>query len=300
MLQHVPLSFLRAFEAAGRTGSFRAAAAELNLTPSAVSHAIRKLEQVLGIPLFERDTRHVRLNYEGEVLMRHVSRGFDELRRGLDVVSTRGPKLLRLHCAPSFAAQWLTPRLTDFLKRHPGVEVRLAAGIDYTRFTADEFDADIVYGPHRVEGLIVMPLGEETVAPMCTPDLAAAISAPSDLFNQVLIQSDSKQIQWTDWFAANGLAAPPPNGSRFDRSFLAIAAAAAGLGVALESTRLAERELASGRLIMPLDQKSTPVRYVGHNLVFPRYVRRRHSLRVFADWLLAELGAEGEVHFGGT
>jgi DNA-binding transcriptional LysR family regulator len=194
----------------------------------------------------------------------------------------------------------LTPRLTDFLKRHPGVEVRLAAGIDYTRFTADEFDADIVYGPHRVEGLIVMPLGEETVAPMCTPDLAAAISAPSDLFNQVLIQSDSKQIQWTDWFAANGLAAPPPNGSRFDRSFLAIAAAAAGLGVALESTRLAERELASGRLIMPLDQKSTPVRYVGHNLVFPRYVRRRHSLRVFADWLLAELGAEGEVHFGGT
>jgi LysR family transcriptional regulator, glycine cleavage system transcriptional activator len=300
MLQHVPLSFLRAFAAAGRTGSFRAAAAELNLTPSAVSHAIRKLEQVLGIPLFERDTRHVRLNYEGEVLMRHVSRGFDELRRGLDVVSTRGPKLLRLHCVPSFAAQWLTPRLTDFLKRHPGVEVRLAAGIDYTRFTADEFDADIVYGPHRVEGLIVMPLGEETVAPMCTPDLAAAISAPSDLFNQVLIQSDSKQIQWTDWFAANGLAAPPPNGSRFDRSFLAIAAAAAGLGVALESTRLAERELASGRLIMPLDQKSTPVRYVGHNLVFPRYVRRRHSLRVFADWLLAELGAEGEVHFGGT
>ena len=234
MLQHVPLSFLRAFEAAGRTGSFRAAALVLNLTPSAVSHAIRKLEQALGIPLFKRDTRHVHLTDEGEVLMRHVSRAFDELRRGMDVVSTRGPKLLRLHCAPSFAAQWLTPRLGDFLRKHASLEVRLAAGTDYTRFTADEFDADIIYGLPRVEGLIVVPLGEETIAPMCAPALAATIETPSDLLHHVLIQSDSKQIQWTDWFAANGLAPPPPNGSRFDRSFLAIAAAAEGLGVALE------------------------------------------------------------------
>jgi DNA-binding transcriptional LysR family regulator len=268
MLQHVPLSFLRVFEAAGRTGSFRAAAVELNLTPSAVSHAIRKLEQALGIALFERNTRNVRLSYEGEALMRHVSRAFDELRRGMDVVSTRGPNLLRLHCAPSFAAQWLTPRLADFLKQHPGVEVRIAAGTDYTRFNTDEFDADIVYGSARVEGLIVVPLGEETIAPMCAPDLAAMIATPSDLFNQVLIQSDSKQIQWADWFAANGLVAPPPNGSRFDRSFIAIAAAAEGLGVALESTRLAERELASGRLVMPLDRRAVAVRYIGHNLVF--------------------------------
>ncbi|HEY7386753.1 MAG TPA: LysR substrate-binding domain-containing protein [Beijerinckiaceae bacterium] len=298
MLQHVPLSFLRAFEAAGRTGSFRSAALVLNLTPSAVSHAIRKLEQALGIPLFERDTRHIHLTHEGEVLMRHVSRAFDELRRGMDVVSTRGPKLLRLHCAPSFAAQWLTPRLADFLKRHPGFEVRLAAGTDYTRFSADEFDADIVYGPPRVEGLVVVPLGEETIAPMCAPDVAATIATPSDLLGHVLIQSDSKQIQWADWFAANELVAPPPNGSRFDRSFLAIAAAIEGLGVALESTRLAERELASGRLVMPLQQNSVAVRYVGHNLVFPRYVRQRHALKVFTEWLLTELGLEAQSLLG--
>jgi LysR family transcriptional regulator, glycine cleavage system transcriptional activator len=300
MLQQVPLSFLRIFEAAGRTGSFRAASAELNLTPSAISHAVRKLEQALGIPLFERDTRNVRLSYEGEALMRHVSRAFDELRRGMEVVSTRGPKLLRLHCAPSFAAQWLTPRLADFLKRHPGVELRLAAGVDYTRFASDEFDADIVYGPPRVEGLIVVPLGEETITPMCAPELAARIASSSDLFNHVLIQTDSKQIQWADWFDANGLVAPPPNGSRFDRSFLAIAAAAEGLGVALESTRLAERELASGRLVMPLDRTSIPVRYVGHNLVFPRYVRQRHPLRAFSEWLLTELGVKVPLPFGGT
>lgn len=298
MLQHVPLSFLRVFEAAGRTGSFRAAAGELGLTPSAVSHAIRKLEQFLGTALFERNTRNVRLSYEGEAMMRHVGRAFDELRRGMEAVSTRGPKLLRLHCAPSFAAQWLTPRLSSFLKQYPGVEVRLAAGTDYTRFNADEFDADIIYGSPRVDGLIVVPLGEETITPMCAPHLAAAISTPSDLFKHVLIQSDSKQVRWTDWFAANGLASPPPNGSRFDRSFLAIAAAAEGLGVALESTRLAERELASGRLVMPLEGRALPIRYVGHNLVFPRYVRQRHTLQVFAEWLLAELGVKAEMPFG--
>jgi LysR family glycine cleavage system transcriptional activator len=227
--------------------------------------------------------------------MRHVNHAFDELRRGMEVVSTRGPKLLRLHCAPSFAAQWLTPRLPGFLAQNPSIEVRLAAGTDYTRFNSDEFDADIVYGPPRVEGLIVVPLGEETITPMCAPHLAASIATPSDLFNHVLIQSDTKQIQWTDWFAANGMTAPPPNGSRFDRSFLAIAAAARGLGVALESTRLAEDEIASGRLVMPLDRKSNPVRYVGHNLVFPRFVRLRHPLRTFGEWLLAELGADAEI-----
>ena len=110
-----------------------------------------------------------------------------------------------------------------------------------------------------------------------------------------LIHSDNKQVRWTDWFAANSLVSPPPQGSRFDRSFLAIAAAADGLGVALESTRLAEKELASGRLVMPLDGKSTPIRYVGHHLVFPRYVRQRRSLTAFAEWLLGELGLKSNL-----
>jgi DNA-binding transcriptional LysR family regulator len=140
---------LRAFEAAGRTGSFRAAAAELHLTASAVSHAIRKLEHALGADLFHREGRTVRLSPDGEALMRHVGRAFEELRRGMEIVSTRGTRLLRLHSAPSFAAQWLTPRLPRFLARHPDIEIRLAAGTDYTRFVTDEFDADIAYGLPR-------------------------------------------------------------------------------------------------------------------------------------------------------
>jgi DNA-binding transcriptional LysR family regulator len=290
MLPHVPLSFLRVCKTAGRTGSFRAVAAELNLTPSAVSHAIRKLEEALGTNLFLRDARAVRLSYEGEALMRHVSRAFDELRRGMEAVSTRGPQLLRLHSAPSFAAQWLSPRLSRFLSECPGIEVRLSAGTDYTKFATDEFDADIVYGSPRVNGLVVVPLGEETVTPLCSPALAAGIGRPADLLDRLLIQSDNKLVRWPDWFAANGLSAPPPQGMRFDRSFLALAAAADGLGIALESTGLAERELASGRLVAPLDGRAEPIRYVGHNLVFPKFSRRRRNLQVFTAWLLDELG----------
>ncbi len=85
--------------------------------------------------------------------MLHVGLAFDELRRGMEVVSNRGPLLLRLHSAPSFAAQWLTPRLSGFFGSHPGIEIRLAASTDYARFVNDEFDADIVYGPSRVEGV---------------------------------------------------------------------------------------------------------------------------------------------------
>ncbi len=297
MLNQTPLSLLRAFEAAGRTGSFRTAADEIALSPSAVSHAIRKLERTLGARLFEREGRLVRLSPEGEALMRHVGRAFEELRRGLEVVSTRAPHLLRLHCAPSFAAQWLTPRLARFLRDHPGIEIRLAAGTDYTRFGNEEFDADIVYGMPRQEGLTVIPLGEETVAPLCAPDLARTIATPTDLCDHVLIESDNKQIRWPTWFARNGLPAPRPQGTRFDRSFLAIAAAADCLGVALESTRLAERELANGRLVRPLAGIAHDVRYVGHHLVFPRSTRQRHSLRLFTKWLSAELGLEVEPVF---
>lgn len=297
MIQDISPSVLRAFESAGRTGSFRAAALELELTPSAISHAVRKLERTLGASLFEREGRAMRLSPEGEALMRHVGRAFDELRRGLEIVSTRGPMMLRLHCAPSFAAQWLTPRLSRFLREFPGVEVRLAAGTDYPRFTNDEFDADIIYGKPHQDGLIVVPLGEETVTPLCAPEFAREIETPMDLYRCVLIESDNKQIRWPAWFAHNALAAPRPHGMRFDRSFLAIAAAVNGLGIALESTRLAERELASGRLVRPLAGRAEDVRYVGHNLVFPRTASRRHTLRLFARWLSTELNLALEPQF---
>ncbi len=284
------LSFLRAFEAAARNGSFQEAARELHLSPSAVSHAIRKLETNLAVTLFERDGRKIRLSSDGTALLRYVGSAFDDIRRGVEFVSTHGPKVLRVHSAPSFAAQWLTPRLRHFLAANPDVDIRLSASVDYTRFSTDEFDVDIVYGRPQVEGTVVIPLGEETITPLCAPKLASLIRRPEDLFRHALIDSDNKQVRWPDWFAANGLSVPPTRNMRFDRSFLAISAAANGLGVALESTRLAESEIASGRLIAVLAGQSMDVRYVGHYLVFPRVAVRRQTLRAFIDWLTQELG----------
>lgn len=292
MAQHVPITLLRAFEAASRTGSFTAAAAELLLTPSAVSHAIRKLEQSLGATLFERAGRAVRLTPEGDALMLHIGRGFEELRRGMEAVSTHAPGLLRLHCAPSFAAQWLAPRLSRFLADCPGIEIQLAAGTDYLQFQSDEFDADIIYGTPRQEGLIVLPLGEEIITPLCTPALAAAIHAPADLLGHLLIDGYNRTVRWSRWFAGNGLTPPPFRGIRFDRSFLVIGAAVDGIGVALDSTRLAERELADGRLVAPLLERATDIRLVDHHLVFPRIARTRRPLRRFIDWVGQELGLD--------
>lgn len=290
MLKDVSLSTVKAFESAARQGSFRAAASELNLSPSAISHAILKLEQALGVNLFERDGRLVRLSPDGETLMLHVGLAFDELRRGMELVSNRGADLLRLHSAPSFAAQWLTPRLSRFLSSQPGVEVRLAASTDYARFVNDEFDADIVYGPSKAEGVVSVPLGIETVMPLCSPEFAQRITKIEDLAAGVLIQSDLKRVRWSDWFKANGKEPLIPHGARFDRSFLAIAAACDGLGVALESTRLAEKELKSGRIVAPLAGCAKDVDYIGHYLAYPRAGRQRRGVRVFTEWLLDELG----------
>jgi LysR family transcriptional regulator, glycine cleavage system transcriptional activator len=289
LLSSVPISAIRAFEAAARTGSFRDAANELHLTPSAVSHAIRKLESTMSTTLFERSARSVRLTPAGEHLMRHAGTAFDNLRRGIEEVAGRGPQLLRVHCAPSFAAQWLAPRLGQFIAAEPKLEVRLAASTEYAHFSNDDFDLDIVYGQPRGEGVEIVSLGEETITPLCTQEIAKRIRKPRDLFDQVLIRSEVKQVQWHQWFAANGLESTAIHGMRFDRSFLAIAMASSGLGVTLESTRLAEREIATGKLVAPLAGRSIDIRYVGHYLVFPRASRQRRAVQAFTDWVRSEL-----------
>jgi DNA-binding transcriptional LysR family regulator len=255
---------------------------------------------VLGTVLFLREGRSIRLTHEGRTLMHHVERGFGELLLGIGNVSAHASHLLRVHSAPSFAAQWLLPRLRRLLQDVAGLEVRIAASTDYASFTVDEFDVDIVYGVPSAglygasvhQNLIVLPLGTEVVTPLCAPTLAEQIRTPRDLLRQTLIESETKQVRWPAWFAANGLIAPEPRGPRFDRSFLSLSAAADELGVALESTRLAERELASGRLVRPLKGVSEDVVYTGHWLVFPRAMRYSRPLVVFVEWLATELGLE--------
>jgi len=286
----LPLSLLRAFEAAAKEGSFTGAAASIGRTPSAISHAVRKLEEWLGTSLFERNGRNVSLTADGIALHRRIGPAFDELRRGVEIVSVRAPSILRVHSAPSFAAQWLTPRLASFLSLDVDTEIRLAASTDYCQFTTDDFDVDIVYRSPNVQNANVIPLGEETIAPLCCLELARQISRPEDLLHHTLIDSDFKQVRWNDWFAVNGISSPQPCSMRFDRSFISIKAAVDGLGIALESTRLAERELEAGSLVRALGKSATNITYTGHYLVFPDHALTRKHLRNFVTWILAELG----------
>lgn len=293
MIGSVSLKGIRAFEAVARLGSFKAAAGELNLTPSAVSHAVIALERSMGVGLIDRRTRQGRLTDRGEIFHQHVRQAFDLLRQGLEETSTRARRLLRLHSAPSFAAGWLSPRLPSFQSKHPDIEVRLSAGTDYSHFAHDDFDADIVYGPVRASDVECHPIASERVAPMCTPELAKSISHPDDLPHHRLIQSDNKTVRWSHWFETNGIAPPKLQGNRFDRSFLAIAAAADGLGVALESTLLAERELSTGRLVMPLNGLTLDIEYTGHRLVIPNRDPANQLVSLFAEWLNQEIASQG-------
>ena len=289
MARRLPLSSLVVFEAAARLASFRAASIELNLTPSAVSHAIKGLEQDLGVKLFDRQRQRVTLTPAGGTLLHYAARGFSDLHRGLEAVCVAGPQSLRLHCAPSFAGQWLMPRLARFLAANPGLDLRLSADPHYPSFPSDNFDADILYGEPRQPGLVVVPLGAERIVPLCAPALLRQISTPASLRGLVLIESEHCRLRWPHWFEANGVAAPTPRGPRFDRSSLSLAAAADGVGVALDSTRLAERELLDGRLVMPLAGCSHDLSLVGHRLVFPASAGRKPPLARFTAWLLEEL-----------
>ena len=289
LLRKAPLNLLRAFEAAGRTGAFALAATELELSPSAISHAIRKLEDLLETRLFQRSTREITLTKEGEILLEHIQRGFSELQKGLALVTADESRPLRLHTAPSFAHQWLLPRLGKFIRENPHIDLRLSASTEYARFEQDDFDLDIVYGEPRPSPYKTIPLAVEELTPLCSPQLAERLKKPEDLYTLTLIQCDVQLYQWKGWFEANNLTPPHNYGLRFDRSFMAIAAAVDGLGVVLESKLLAEREIASGRLVCPLVSSTSEVHYIGHYLVFPQHQHMHFALEVFKTWLLNEL-----------
>jgi DNA-binding transcriptional LysR family regulator len=289
-LRRVPLSSLRVFEAVGRSGSFNLASLELGISASAVSHSIRKLEETIELQLFERTTREVHLTVKGRLLLEHVQRGLDEMQRGFALAHATEPPPLRLHTAPSFATQWLMPRLARFVETHPAIDLRFSASTDYAQFENDDFDFDIVYGEPRQSLNERVPLAVEHLTPLCSPQLAAHIHSPQDLYGLRLIQCDVQMLQWKGWFEANHLMPPHHYALRFDRSTMAIAAAVNGMGIVLESTLLAEGELKSGALVAPLRSVTHDIQYIGHYLVYPRRRTRHEAAEAFKKWLLDELG----------
>lgn len=292
-----PLARLRTFEVAARLQSFALAAQALNLTASAVSHQIRDLENHFGRPLFERSHRRVQTTPEGQRLFESLSRVFDALEAACaEVALPQQDQVLAVHCAPSLAIKWLGPRLPGFLAAQPGLNVRLTTGAEALDLTlVREIDVVLSYGapPPARPGVEVLPLGPERIAPLVSPaQLTRGTRAAQRIQQLTLIDSTLSPVSWAQWFAHQSLSLPPGPRPAFDRAAMAIAAAADGLGVALESTRLAARELERGELVELGPRSFKPLTRAVHFVGVRRSDRARPAVGAFVDWVLQAASSE--------
>ena len=285
---------LRAFEAAARLESFALAADELHLTPSAISHQIRGLEDYFGLPLFLRRHRGVALTADGTRLAAQLFDAFDAIESACaDLRPADSARTLAVHSSPSFATQWLGPRLPRFMAAHPDIDLSMSSSADPVDLLRHaDIDIVIAYGaPLRSHGVSTEALGMEEIAPLCAPHWFKDEPDIETLAQSVLIDSRLNPVRWRDWLMLNGAArAEKRSRPSFDRASLAIAAAVDGLGVALESTRLAEQELQRGTLIVPSLGSYVPVLRETHFLSYRTADRRVPNIVQFRAWLFAEAG----------
>ena len=208
IVQRIPsLHALRAFEAAARLGSFVRASEDLSLTPSAISHQIRALEQHFGRPLFVRAGRQVILTTDGERLLAALSQAFNIIHEACAELSPPVRKQdLRVHCTPSFAAKWLGPRLPNFLAQNPAINIRMSSSAEpFDLLRHDQIDIVVVYGSVRKSsGLTVQSLGAEEIAALCSAEYAKAHSySKSHEFERITrLESSLSPVRWSDWLRA--------------------------------------------------------------------------------------------------
>ncbi len=282
-----PLTTLLAFEAVARRRSFALAAGELNLTASAISHQIARLESFLGVKLFDRSGQRVVLSEAGADYLRRVGGALGAIGAATDDVRQGVRNSLYVHASPSFASLWLMPRLAGFAKAYPKVSLFLSASPTHSDFALGQADLDIRYGVPNWPDLVVRPLFDEQIAPLASPALLREhrVRAPADLVHLPLIQSTVSVVQWRDWFSAQGLPhAPERFPLRFDRAQLTLDAAVQGLGVALESTTIADPHITEGRLA-PLFGTDHTLTIQGHFLVYPARHAKRPEVEAFVQWL---------------
>lgn len=284
------LNALRVFEAAARQQSFVRAAEELHVTPAAVSQQIKQLEDYLGVALFRRG-KTLTLNESASSVLPLISEAFDQLERAvMRVRMSDGGGPLVVSAPPTFAARWLIPRLDDFHDCHPEVELRLMATRRLVDFSLEDVDLAIRFGPGVYPGLRVERLMAESIIPVATPRLAAAIRTPSDLARGSLLEDEWHTAEgvfpdWETWLASLGAAIDTPlRIRRFGDANLAIQAAVAGLGVTLCWRSLVADDLKAGRLVQLLDQAIPTT--LGYHLVIPENRASLGKVSAFRSWLL--------------
>ncbi|MGC2856428.1 LysR substrate-binding domain-containing protein [Novispirillum sp. DQ9] len=256
-----PLNALRAFEAAARLGSFVGAAEELSVTPAAISHQVKGLEEALGVTLFTRSHRAVSLTREGRRLLPGLSDGFSQLEAAVAAVrpAVRGGPVV-VSCGPSFAAKWLVPRLETFLARHPDITVRVEAEARLVDLVAEEVNLAVrLSASNPGPGLIAEPLFGERLFPVCAPRLRVGLRRASELALQTLIYDDLFEAvpnagHWADWLRVAGIAGLTPRRTiHYSFTTLALDSAIRGQGVAMGRSSLVCADLQAGTLVRPFD-----------------------------------------------
>ena len=290
------LNGLRAFEAAARHLSFTRAAAELNVTQTAISHQIRRLEEQLGVRLFLRKSRALLLTREAQEYLPAVRAAFEDLRLATERLKRpEKAQLLTVSTIASLAAKWLLPRLASFQEAHPAIEVRISSSSHLVDFRREEVDVAIRYGRGRWPGLRATWLMAEDIFPVCSPALLKGgkpLKRPQDLAHHTLIHGTLSREDWQLWLTAAGLptALATRPGLTFDLSLMALQAAVDGLGVALGRTAYVEADIAAGRLVVPFDVK-LPTE-AGYYVVAPEETADTPKIAVFRDWLVATVAGK--------
>ena len=291
--RHYPsTASLLALEALDRLGTVTAAAAELNLTPGAISRALKEAEGQLGVTLALRDRQRLRLTPAARDYIAQV-------RRALETLSAASLRLrgnpegggVTLAILPAFGMHWLAPRLPAFRAAHPGVSLGLTTRLRPFDLAAEGVDGAIHYGRADWAGAEHLLLMKEEVLPVCAPALLARPpGGAADLLDLPLLMIESRRGDWGRWFAAQGMAGQRPGGMMFDQFATMSQAAIHGLGVALLPTFLIAEDLRAGRLVPVW---GGPVRSAGsYFLVWPKDQPPRPAFAAFRDWIAAEVRAE--------
>ena len=278
------LNGIKAFEAAARTGSFAAAGLELHVSAAAVSRMVHLLEERLGVALFERKVNRLALTPAGRAYQSGLTPIFDALASlTAQVTAPPSVRVLTIGVGPTFAMRWLIPRLADFRKDEPDIEVRITTGGMAAPF-ADDWSCGVALGDGEWPGLIAEPLFAADLLPVCAPRLANTLKRPADLKGPTLLRVAHSPDDWPSWLEAAGTARLTARGTEFEFYGQALQAAVDGLGIAMGIRPYIDDDLAAGRLVAPF-ALSVP-KGMRWYLVYRGFSTGQRDFAAFRRWII--------------
>jgi LysR family glycine cleavage system transcriptional activator len=278
------LNGIKAFEAAARGGSFAAAGQELNVSAAAVSRMVHLLEERLGVALFERRANRLALTAAGRAYQNGLTPIFDALASlTAQVTAPASVRVLTIGVGPTFAMRWLIPRLADFRKEQPDIDVRITTGGAAAPF-GDDWSCGIKLGDGAWPGLVAEPLFAADLTPVCTPKLAAFLKRPADLKGPSLLRVAHAAEDWPMWLKAASVTRISARGPEFQFYGQALQAAVDGLGIAMGIRPYIDDDLAAGRLVAPFDL-SVP-KGMRWYLVYRSFQTEQRDFAAFRRWII--------------